>query len=138
FDKSDLTFVIHFQRPGSVVEYYQQVGRAGRNGEAALGILLSGAEDDDITDYFIKTAFPPAEHVESILRALEESEQGLSLAELENAVNLSRGQILKVLKNLDVLSPSPISKQGSRYFRTANEYTPDLERIAKLTAIRQN
>src|SRR5690606_31490525 len=83
-------------------------------------------------------AFPPAEHVESILRALEESEQGLSLAELENAVNLSRGQILKVLKNLDVLSPSPISKQGSRYFRTANEYTPDLERIAKLTAIRQN
>ena len=44
FDKPDLDFVIHFQTPGSVVAYYQQVGRAGRSLEAARGILLSGDE----------------------------------------------------------------------------------------------
>src|ERR1700730_2770936 len=53
FDKPDLAFVIHFQRPGSVVAYYQQVGRAGRAVDRAYGILLSGSEDDDIQDYFI-------------------------------------------------------------------------------------
>ena len=42
FDKPDIGFVVHFQRPGSVVAYYQQVGRAGRALERAYGILLSG------------------------------------------------------------------------------------------------
>ena len=55
FDKPDLGFVIHFQRPGSVVHYYQQVGRAGRALDEAYGILLSGQEDQEITDYFIRT-----------------------------------------------------------------------------------
>jgi ATP-dependent DNA helicase RecQ len=59
FDKPDLGFVIHYQRPGSVVHYYQQVGRAGRAVETAYGILLSGDEDDQINNYFINTAFPP-------------------------------------------------------------------------------
>jgi ATP-dependent DNA helicase RecQ len=45
FDKPDLAFVIHYQTPGSVVFYYQQVGRAGRALDAAYGILLSGEEE---------------------------------------------------------------------------------------------
>ncbi len=53
FDKPDIDFVIHFQRPGSAVAYYQQVGRAGRAVEKSYGILLCGAEDDDIQNYFI-------------------------------------------------------------------------------------
>ena len=48
-----LAFVIHYQRPGSVVHYYQQVGRAGRAVEKAYGILLNGKEDDEIVNYFI-------------------------------------------------------------------------------------
>jgi ATP-dependent DNA helicase RecQ len=53
FDKPDLSFVIHFQRPGNVVAYYQQVGRAGRALKASVGILLAGREDDEIQNYFI-------------------------------------------------------------------------------------
>ena len=70
FDKPDLAFVIHYQTPGSVIAYYQQVGRAGRGIDAAYGVLLSGTEDTDITDYFIHSAFPTEDEVDLIIGAL--------------------------------------------------------------------
>jgi ATP-dependent DNA helicase RecQ len=48
FDKPDLGFVIHYQAPGSIVAYYQQVGRAGRAIDRALGLMMAGREDEDI------------------------------------------------------------------------------------------
>jgi ATP-dependent DNA helicase RecQ len=81
FDKPDLSFVVHYQRPGSVVAYYQQVGRAGRALDKAYGILLCGAEDADIQNYFIATAFPPPAAVAHIIAALERSD-GMSLDDL--------------------------------------------------------
>lgn len=65
FDKPDLSFVIHYQSPGSVIAYYQQVGRAGRALSSAYGILLSGEEETDITDYFIESAFPTLKRLKS-------------------------------------------------------------------------
>jgi len=58
FDKPDLAFVVHYQRPGSVIAYYQQVGRAGRGIAAAVAILLAGREDDEISEYFIRLCIP--------------------------------------------------------------------------------
>ena len=46
FDKPDLGFVVHYQRPGSLIAYYQQIGRAGRSVPEAFAILLNGREDD--------------------------------------------------------------------------------------------
>ena len=70
FDKPDLAFVIHYQTPGSVVAYYQQVGRAGRALAAAYGVLLSGEEETEINDYFIESAFPSRVEVPQVLDAL--------------------------------------------------------------------
>ena len=136
FDKPDLGFVIHYQRPGSVVHYYQQVGRAGRALPEAYGILLSGREDSEITEYFIKTAFPPEAHVDSVLSALRDADDGLTLTMLEREINLMHGQIEKVLKSLAVKTPAPVAKIGSRWYATPVEYESDHEKVRMLTNIR--
>ncbi len=137
FGKPDLGFVIHYQRPGSAVHYYQQVGRAGRAVEQAYGILLSGDEDDEITNYFIRTAFPPQAHTQEVLIALNQADNGLSVPQLEQELNFSKGKIEKVLKLLSLESPAPVSKQNSKWYSTPVNYQPDSDKIERLTEIRR-
>jgi ATP-dependent DNA helicase RecQ len=128
YDKPDLGFVVHYQAPGSIIAYYQQVGRAGRAIDYAVGILLAGREDAEIHDFFRENAFPDETQVNAILAALEQSD-GLSVIELEAAVNLRRSkQIEHVLKFLSVEHPAPVIKDGSRWRRTPVIYRLDRER----------
>lgn len=137
YDKPDLSFVFHYQAPGSIVAYYQQVGRAGRGIEHAVGVLMSGAEDQAIHDFFRTTAFPLESQMNEILQVLENCD-GLTLRGLEEQTNLSFGQIEKVLKLLSVESPAPVIKIGSQWRRTAGHYQMDHERIAHLTGQREH
>ncbi len=136
YDKPDLGFVVHYQAPASIVAYYQQVGRAGRGVERALGILLSGTEDAEIHEYFRNTAFPREEWVTAVLDALDASD-GLSIRELESSLNLRYGQIEKVLKVLSVDNPAPITKDGAKWRRTPIAFRMDHERVRRLTRQRE-
>jgi len=136
YDKPDLGFVVHYQAPNSIITYYQQVGRAGRGINYALGILLAGSEDDEIQAWFRRSAFPDQRDVESILEALDESD-GLSIHGLQHAVNIRQGQIEAALKFLAVQNPAPVIKQGSQWYRTAVEWQMDHEHIQRLTDQRE-
>lgn len=139
FDKPDLAFVIHYQTPGSVVAYYQQVGRAGRALDAAYGVLLSGEEETDITDYFIESAFPTRAEVRSVLEAFEAAPAGLSVPELLARVNLSKGRIDKTIALLSLESPAPIAKQGTKWQLTAANLSEAFwERAERLTELRRD
>jgi ATP-dependent DNA helicase RecQ len=131
FDKPDLGFVIHYQRPGSLVAYYQQIGRAGRAVDNAFAILLNGHEDDDIQEYFIESAFPKQEQLQQVLEVVEKSEEGLSINGILHNLNLSKTKIDKCLKFLEV--EGAIAKDKSSYFRTANAWQPDLARSKAVT-----
>lgn len=135
FDKPDIGFVIHFQAPGNVIEYYQQVGRAGRGIGEARGVLMLGKEDERIQSYFIQNAFPTEDEVGQVLAALE-SEDGLKEAELERYTNLSLAAIRDVLKFLSVEDPSPIYKNDKAFYRTANDYELPHDRIERLSTIK--
>jgi ATP-dependent DNA helicase RecQ len=138
FDKPDLAFVIHFQTPGSVVAYYQQVGRAGRALTAAYGVLLSGTEETDITDYFIGSAFPTRDEVQQVLAALHDAPGGLSINELMAEVNASKGRIDKALQLMSLESPAPLVKQGSKWTLTAATLADSFwQRADRLTALRR-
>jgi ATP-dependent DNA helicase RecQ len=136
YDKPDLGFVIHYQAPGSVVAYYQQVGRAGRAIAHAVGVVLSGREDDDIHEYFRTTAFPSERSVHAILEALAESD-GLTERQVEQSVNLRNGQIQKALKFLSVDNPAPVIKDGALWRRTPVAYRMDHDHIERLTRQRE-
>ena len=137
FDKPDLAFVIHYQTPGSVIAYYQQVGRAGRAINAAYGTLLSGTEDTEITDFFIHSAFPTEDEVDLIIGALEDEPAGLTVPKLLQRVNVSRRRIEQAIKLLSLESPAPIAKYGTKWQLTPGQLSDEFwDRARRLTALR--
>jgi ATP-dependent DNA helicase RecQ len=138
YDKPDLAFVIHYQTPGSVVAYYQQVGRAGRALESAYGVLLSGAEEGDINDWFIGSAFPSVHEVSEVINALEDEKDGLSLYELLSRVNISMGRLQQTIQLLSLESPAPLVKQESKWQLTASKLSSEFwDRAERLTSLRR-
>jgi ATP-dependent DNA helicase RecQ len=137
YDKPDLGFVVHFQAPGSVVAYYQQVGRAGRGVDHADVVLLRGAEDKRIQDFFIEQAFPARERVARVMELLDAAgEEGLTTREISSGVNLGLSRLEAMLKVLDV--EGAVGRRGSRWVHAGDTgWRYDDERYRAVTELRR-
>ena len=138
FDKPDLAFVVHVGAPNSPVAYYQQVGRAGRGVERAEVVLLPGAEDRAIWDWFGSQGFPPEDEVRAVLDALAaaraDGEGVLSTSVLETATHLRRGRLESMLKVLDV--DGAVRRVRGGWRATGRPWVYDAERYARVETAR--
>ena len=70
-DKPDIRFVIHYSMPGTLEAYYQEAGRAGRDGEPARCVMLFQPEDRNTHIFFLNGKYPKREHFQAVYRALD-------------------------------------------------------------------
>jgi ATP-dependent DNA helicase RecQ len=69
-DKSDLRYVVHYNMPGTLEAFYQEAGRAGRDGLPSQCVLLYSAQDRYIQEFFIENANPPRELLKMVYEFL--------------------------------------------------------------------
>lgn len=129
-DKSDLRFIIHFDMPGSITAYYQEVGRCGRDGLPAHGILLFDTADKKIQQYFIETAEPSAENFQQILTLVAQATEPPNLLLIKRLSGLHPTLVAVIIAEL--VEQNYLIKSMQRglqvYQRTAKTTAPDLSR----------
>ncbi len=97
-DKPDLRFIIHTQIPESPIHYYQEIGRAGRDGKETPIFLLYNPEDRDLPEHFIESSHPPLKHYQRVIAQLET--KPLSKWGLMKTTNLNQSKIEGIIADL--------------------------------------
>ena len=108
-DKSDVRLVVHYQMPGTLESYYQEAGRAGRDGGAAGCVALWGEDDQHLHTTFLDRSRPPVHLLKRVVRTIRRTigagERGVvEASHLLRAVGYPEEELGTLLAALERLS----------------------------------
>jgi len=136
YDKPDLGFCIHVGSPDSPIAYYQQVGRAGRALDTAVGVLLQATDvEAGIWEYFATAAIPDPRAADRLLAALAEADGPMTVPALESASGLRRGRLEALLKTLRV--DGAVDRQDDGWVATGVPWRYDADKYDGVIAARR-
>ncbi len=129
-DKPNVRFVFHFEPPDSIGAYYQEIGRAGRDGHPATAVLFYCANDLTIHKFFKGAGQITAADVDLVLRVLED-DPDIDTDVLRQRTHLSRTKLARVLGRLEECGAIEQAGRGMAHI-AGDEPPPDAAKKATL------
>ncbi|MBK8208212.1 MAG: ATP-dependent DNA helicase RecQ [Planctomycetes bacterium] len=120
-DKADVRTVVHTALPATVEGYYQEIGRAGRDGKPSRAILLYGWADRRLHEFFLDRDYPPAAELERVWRAL--GGRSGSIEEIAADLDLNEQDASRHLERLMALGGAGVDADG-RVIRGDADWRP--------------